>query len=406
MNILVLDTIHGGADIAAAYEGAGHRVDSVDIYRGTTPAEETRALTRSYDLIVAPVHMDPAHPLLLKRACPIITHHEAVRSLLGDQVPALMVEITGSRGKTTTAHALAHLLPRNGILHTSAGTYEYRDQKLLYKKSITPASVLGVAEHAKRINGWLIAEESLGVTSAGNLAIITSKEDYRCAAGKKNALAVKCASVKTAERVLVAEGIEVPGNGYVTHLESVARCDGQECHISLAGKTCRFTSPLLDLPGYRTPLMLAGTAAALLGIDPAPLGTFQPLAGRMAMAKEQGIVIIDNANSGTNMMTTVEAARYARHCAGVPELTLVIGTVKGDGAVCEGFPDTHIHAAIEQVQPDRIVWVGDPPLQRDSAGLHKPWTPDAVCATLSDARETALRITKQGSIVLSVKTWR
>ncbi len=174
MNILVLDTIHGGADIAAAYERAGHVVDAVDIYRGTTPAEESRAMTRSYDLVVAPVHMDPEYPILTGKTCPVITHHEAVRSLLGAQVPAPMVEITGSRGKTTTAHALAHLLPGNGILHTSAGTYEYPDQKLLFTKSITPASVLAAAEHAKHINGWLIAEESLGVTGAGNLAIITS----------------------------------------------------------------------------------------------------------------------------------------------------------------------------------------------------------------------------------------
>ena len=92
MNILVLDTIHGGADIAAAYERAGHRVDSVDIYRGTTPAEEIRATTQSYDLVVAPVHMDPGHPLLARRTCPVITHHEAVRSLLGEQVPDLMVD--------------------------------------------------------------------------------------------------------------------------------------------------------------------------------------------------------------------------------------------------------------------------------------------------------------------------
>ncbi|MFA5221610.1 MAG: coenzyme F430 synthase, partial [Methanoregula sp.] len=114
MNILVLDTIHGGADIAAAYERAGHSVDAVDIYRKTTPDEESHARTRSYDMIVAPVHMDPVHPLLAHRTCPIVTHHEAVRSLLGNNMPALMVEITGSRGKTTTAHALAHLLPKNG----------------------------------------------------------------------------------------------------------------------------------------------------------------------------------------------------------------------------------------------------------------------------------------------------
>ncbi|MEN6442837.1 MAG: coenzyme F430 synthase [Methanoregula sp.] len=406
MNILVLDTIHGGADIAAAYERAGHSVDAVDIYRKTTPDEESHARIRSYDMIVAPVHMDPVHPLLAHRTCPIVTHHEAVRSLLGNNMPALMVEITGSRGKTTTAHALAHLLPKNGILHTSAGTYECPGHLLLCKKSITPASVLAAAGYAQHINGWLIAEESLGVTGAGNLAIITSAEDYRCAAGKKSALAVKLESAKNCKRLLVAEGIRVPGQDTVTRLESVACCRGQECCIALEGQTFRFTSPLLELSGYRTPLMLAGTAAAMLGIDPAPLGTFHAMAGRMSMTQEQGIVIIDNANSGTNVMTTVEAARYARTCAGVPGLTLVIGTVKGDGAVCEGFPDAQIVAAIEQVQPATVVWVGDPPHHLHLNTPQKPWTPDAVCSTLADAKKTAMRITKQGSIVLSVKTWR
>ena len=79
----------------------------------------------TYDLVVAPVHLDPTHPLLARRSArePVISHHEAVRRLLDGQVPQPMIEITGAQGKTTTAYALAHLLPGPGILHTSTGTY-------------------------------------------------------------------------------------------------------------------------------------------------------------------------------------------------------------------------------------------------------------------------------------------
>ena len=142
MQVLVLDTIHGGSAIAAAYAAAGADADAVDVYRDTTPDAERRAQKRQYDLVAAPVHLDPDNPLLLLHRSPVITHHEAVRRLLGVHLPRPMVEITGTQGKTTTAHALAHILPGPGVLHTSAGTYLFPDKQFLEKTSITPASVL------------------------------------------------------------------------------------------------------------------------------------------------------------------------------------------------------------------------------------------------------------------------
>src|SRR5512145_253725 len=160
MHVLVLDTIHGGKEITAAYTGAGHFVDLVDVYGGTTPEELQKAGHRHYDLVVAPVHLDPDHPLLAHRTTPVITHHQAVRQLLGDQLPRPMVEITGARGKTTTAHALAHILQGRGVLHTSTGTFTYPEKHQLWKKSITPASVIPAARYARQMPGWLIAEIS------------------------------------------------------------------------------------------------------------------------------------------------------------------------------------------------------------------------------------------------------
>ena len=84
-------------------------------------------------------------------------------SLLGNDLPQPMIEITGARGKTTTAHALASLLPGNGILHTSNGTFRFPEKNWILRSSITPGSVLAAVKLAQEIHGWLIVEESLGM---------------------------------------------------------------------------------------------------------------------------------------------------------------------------------------------------------------------------------------------------
>jgi hypothetical protein len=144
----------------------------------------------------------------------------------------------------------------------------------------------------------------------------------------------------------------------------------------------------------------------MLGIDPAPLASFGAIRGRMSITREAGIVVVDNANSGTNADTTVDAASLARREAGMPDLTLVIGTVVGDGAVCEGFPQDQIEAAIGQVRPNRIIWVGDDPHLQGNDLQQLPWKVAARCTTLEEAYRLALKETANGSVVLAVKTWR
>jgi hypothetical protein len=126
----------------------------------------------------------------------------------------------------------------------------------------------------------------------------------------------------------------------------------------------------------------------------------------MSVKNEGGVVVVDNANSGTNAETTIEAAKLARRQAGVLGLTLVIGTVTGEGAVCEGFPPDQIAAAIGQVRPERIIWVGDSPRLQAIDQQQQSWEIAAQCTTLEEARRIALQKTTNGSIVLAVKTWR
>jgi hypothetical protein len=241
------------------------------------------------------------------------------------------------------------------------------------------------------------------VTGAGDLAIITSPHDYRCAANRKSALAVKVASAQESRQLLCAPGVPSGGHPDAINLDDVVSVAGDRCTIAAAGRSGTFTSPLLGLPGYRVPLALAGTAAVLLGCDPAPLSAFPGVPGRMAVRKERGIPVIDNANSGTNAETTIEAARYARACAGSPAITLVIGTVRGDGAVCEGFAPGQILAAIRTIRPRTLIWVGDPPEREEIPDLPAI---DAVCETLEEAERCALEKTQTGAVVLAVKTWR
>lgn len=404
MIMLVLDTIHGGDIIGREFAARGHIVDVVDVYRNQSDVDVTSALGRTYDIVVAPVHLDPDHPLIQNQVSPVISHHEAVRILLGDKVPKTMVEITGARGKTTTAFALAHVMQGPGILHTSAGTFQYPDKTLLWKRSITPASVISAVRKALEIHGWLIAEESLGVTGAGSLAILTSTEDYPCAAGKKSAFTEKLKSVKNCTRVLVAGSAE-KGTDAMVNVADIAQCRGTVCDIDTGKQKGTFQNPLLAFDAYRTPLMLAGAAACLMEIDPAPLFKFQPVDGRLSVRYSGNNTIIDNSNSGTNTITTLEAATYARSITGIKNLTLVIGLEPGDGEVCDGFSDAGILAAIQAVNPSRIIIVGD--VLIDAQGSEFPDSMNVTrVLSLQEGQEIAGRLTKGGSIVLAVKTWR
>ncbi|WP_286879312.1 coenzyme F430 synthase [Methanoculleus sp. UBA413] len=386
MQILVLDTIHGGAELARALRGSGHQVDEVDVYHGKAGIPVEEALERSYDLVTAPVHLDPAHPLL-QRHGPAVSHHEMVGWVIrGRRTPHPFIEITGARGKTTTAHALASLLPGPGILHTSTGTYRYPERERLWKRSITPASLIPAAHEARRIGGWLIAEESLGVTGAGDVAVLTSPEDYPVAAGRKHAITEKCRQLARARIVVLPPGIDLPGRTVAAG--DIVSFDGAVCRYAWGRITGTFENPLCTLEGYRTPLALAAATACVLGIDPAPLAGFAALPGRMASRREGNLLIVDNANSGTNVETTVEAARYARALAGNGALTLVIG--EEARAICEGFSPEDIARAVSAVGPTATVYVGE----------------GHEAATLDEGLTQARNITPSGAIVLAVKTWR
>ncbi len=402
MDLLVLDTIHGGNALAAALSAAGHQVDRVDVYRGAEGISRQEARRRKYDLIIAPVHLPPSESLLHEYMVPVITHHDAARWVIGRDLPSPMIEITGAQGKTTTAFALASVMEGNGVLHTSSGTFAYPDHAPVWKKSITPASVIAAVEEARSCNGWLIAEESLGVTGAGDLCIITSGKDYACAGGSKSAIYEKVRSGLRCRRLLVASG--VPSKTAV-HVDDIATVTGILCTIEVNGISSSFSNPLLTLNAYRTPLALAAAAACLLGLDPAPLGTFTPVTGRLSVRKVGGVVVVDDANSGVNADTAVEAATYVRSITDSKDLALVIGRVAK--TVCEGFPAHDIARAIQGTRPDIVVYVAD----EEGIPTEVRKTAEKIGAILMSARsleEGKAKALETGvsAVALAVKVWR
>ncbi|HVP24868.1 MAG TPA: coenzyme F430 synthase, partial [Methanomicrobiales archaeon] len=418
MEILVLDTIHGGADLATELAGAGHRVDMVDVYRGEQGITAEEAVKRHYDYVVAPVHLDPDHPLLRRVQARRLTHHDGVRMILSARPPAhILVEITGARGKTTTAHAIAHVLEKRdrygrtgrfpGILHTSDGTFRYPEGELLWKKSITPASVLAAVHEAEKIKGWLVAEESLGVSGEGWVAVLTSPDDYRIAAGKRSALSSKLDSLAAAQTVVLPPGLPLLRRLFFEHPRAfwAGECvhwEGDRCTYDCNHIAGEFRNALGDLPGYRLPLTMAAAALCAIGVDPGDLASFPAVVGRLSIETRDEVLILDDSNSGTSAETARDAVSYARTISAKPWITLVIG--EEDRAVCEGFPPEKIASAIGIIRPDCLILVGDRGRAVRPVGLGRRV---AYADTLEAARALALRETPAGgAVVLAVKTWR
>jgi hypothetical protein len=360
-----------------------------------------------YDLLVVPVHLDPSHVLLRDLKIPAITHHQAVRWILGNYPVAPFVEITGARGKTTTAFALASLMKGKGVLHTTGGTYLYPEKGVAWKKSITPASLIAPAIRASGEQTWMIGEVSLGFTGAGDLGILTSPEDYTFAGGWKHALAEKLRSAMQMRELVLAPGVPpLPG----AHMaDSLASVKGETCRYHYGDIRGSFENPLLLTGAYRVPLKLAAAAAMVLDIDPAPLKEFVPLEGRLSVRKSGGSLMVDNSNSGACAQTAIDAADYARKLTGNTALVLVIG--QAEHAVCEGFPPGEVGRAIDAVRPSALVLVGKDycDLERSGCSCYlrdNSTVPVRHVETLQEAETLACTLAPGTVVVLSVKTWR
>ena len=89
--LAVLDLTHGGIPIAKSLAAAGNEVTGIDVYGTVEPGallelEEKYGIRCSkipfpsakFDLLVAPVHLDPAYPMLVEARSQgkiVLSHH-------------------------------------------------------------------------------------------------------------------------------------------------------------------------------------------------------------------------------------------------------------------------------------------------------------------------------------------
>ena len=326
-----------------------------------------------FDLIVAPVHLSPRNPAheearrLKKR---VITHHRAVGDLLAGVGDFRAFEVTGTRGKTTTALILALILSARGKVasHTTRGIEVWRKGKseaVTSGLSIAPANVIRAFDAALDIAAAeLVCEVSLGGTGLADFGVLTSfAGDYKVAGGSLWASTAKLQMVtlsKRGSKLIAGEDVRISadltfGPGPTGSVE----CDGRE--ILAGGERASLDlGEGLDRNSYKAAISGAAAAALAAGFRleevASALEGFEGLGGRMKRLDEDGISVLDNSNSGLRA-SGVEAA--LDRIGGGGRLALVAG--EEAETVCEGMnvPDLIEVLSRRRHDVDILILVGE-----------------------------------------------
>ncbi|MCX9085733.1 MAG: coenzyme F430 synthase [Candidatus Methanoperedens sp.] len=414
--IAVLDLTHGGIVIARKLTKITGSVTGVDVYKTLAPESlnelekegikiSTEPLDPSiFDIIIAPVHLDPDYPMIAKasaRNIPIISHHQAVGHILSTYNLAnkTFIELTGTKAKTSTAILLADILStqKKVISHTSRGL-EDRSTGTIIKKglSITPASImtaLDIVKDEKIDFDIFIAEVSIGGTGFADIGIITTiTNDYKIANNKKLASDSKRRMVLDAKKgsKLVVNNDALRFFGacrrdieVISFTDSInATCNVYYENIDTKGGTIAYflgkehgkigvrEASDYDITSYKTAFVCAAAAALVLHIDPdtieeAFLG-FRGAQGRMTKRSVDGRIFIDNSNSGMDIRTAKKALSYAKEDKG--RIIMVLGEEAKE--VCEGLDPSGVEQFIKDHlhELQYLVLVGErmKPLTKDS----------------------------------------
>lgn len=448
--IAVLDLTHGGAVIAGKLKNIAASVAGVDVYKTLTPDElnalETDGIrtsqeplnVREFDVIIAPVHLDPGYPMLdeaEKNNIHIISHHAAVGEILaGRHQDRINIEITGTRAKTSTALLLAGMLSceKKVVSHTSRGVEDWSSGSIIKKGlSITPASILLAVEKVdeKGIKpDVMIFEVSLGGTGNADIGVITTiADDYKIANGTRLASDAKRRMILDAKPgstlvinhdalrsfgacrrdiniISFSDAVNAAANVYYENFSPGGGTIAY--HIgNIQGKITVSTSSEYDITSYKTAFVCAAAIALALEIKPEvierSLRGFKGAMGRMRKILIEGRMLIDNSNSGLNMKTAEKALEYAKSENG--RIVMVLGEEAKE--VCEGLDPKGVERFIDKRLDEfhALVLVGERMKPFISKNINKIYH----AANLSKGIELAQQLTCEKDIIIScVKCFR
>ncbi|MDV0445150.1 UDP-N-acetylmuramoylalanine--D-glutamate ligase [Methanimicrococcus sp. At1] len=429
--IAVFDINHGGLSIAKQLKKHGVSTAVFDTYKkfssdqlktysdeyGFPVTNDENVLTEDFDIVCLPVHLSPENSFYKKAAVlglPMITHHEmAGRILRSDPKIAdrYLIEITGVRGKTSTAVLLAQMLSYKNrvLLHTSEGMTFWdngRFERVEPGVSISPAYVPDLADLAferKYVPDTLIFEISLGFTGAQDIGILTEAQpDYLIAGGAMTSTDAKTKMISRSKVgsifVINYDDLETVQNYIRDDQEliifddsgaAVAENTPTDVYVNITTDSDEepvadiessrtgivFRAPLrpgYDVNSYRTAMAAAVAAALELDIPESQIteviSNFEGVKGRMREYEENGRLILDNSNSGLTAETAETAVQYmldkyfdkkSPAYDASRNVTLVIG--EEDKTVCEGLEPHDVEELIVNHKDDvqNLILVGE-----------------------------------------------
>lgn len=335
-----------------------------------------------------------------------------------------IIEVTGVKAKTSTASLLADMLSCRFkvVLHTSRGLefWENGFPSLIHRGlSITPGSILTAVEKSFEAGirpEFFIFEISIGGTGAADFGVLTTlSPDYGIANNKALASDAKLQLVLNAksESILLlnsgtekaleaAKGVrakvltfkdpfyadtdakdsgitEIPDfvleteelSNFVLETEkslNIPETSGFTLHFLRRGEEI-FSAPLLsgyNSSAYRTAFVAASATALELGVEikdiVSVLGHFRGLSGRMQEKEFNGISLVDNSNSGMDILSAEKALEYAllkKKDEKKKGVVLVLGEEASQ--VCEGLPPLSVQGFVEKfgARCRHIVLVGE-----------------------------------------------
>ncbi len=446
----VLDLTHGGAVIARKLTEIAASVTGIDVYK-TLSHEELEALEHEgirisqmplkasdFDILIAPVHLDPGYPMLAEAEnenIPVVSHHAAVGEILSSALEgSTVIEITGTRAKTSTSILLGEILSRKKkvISHTSRGLEDWSARRIIKNGlSITPASILRAVDAVEEAGiepDVFIFEISLGGTGRADIGVITTiAEDYKIANNTRLASEAKRRMILDAKPgstlvinydtmrffracrrdvgiISFSDSVNAAANVYYENIGS----DGGTIAYYIGGRKGKITlreTQDYDLTSYKTAFVCAAAVALAMNIEPdeieRSLQEFKGAEGRMRKTVLAGRTFIDNSNSGMNIKSAEKALDYAKSEEG--RIVMVLGEEAKE--VCEGLDPSGVERFIEKHLDEiySLVLVGERMKSLASKNINKIYH----AGNLSEGIEFAQQLTREKDIIIScVKCFR
>ncbi|WNY28058.1 UDP-N-acetylmuramoylalanine--D-glutamate ligase [Methanimicrococcus stummii] len=483
--IAVFDINHGGLSIAKQLKKNGASPTVFDTYKKIPPEKlkmyskdcdflvtnDENALTDDFEIVCMPVHLSPENSFYKKAVeldLPMMTHHETVGRILRSDsriADRYLIEITGVRGKTSTAVLLAQMLSYKNrvLLHTSEGLTFWdngRFERIEPGISITPAYIPDLADLAfeRKYNpDTLIFEVSLGFTGAQDIGILTEAQpDYLIAGGAMTSTDAKTKMISRSKEgsvfvinyddletvqnyiredqefiIFDDSGAAVAENTPTDVYVNITTDSDDECVADIESSRTGivFRAPLssgYDVNSYTTAMAAAVATALELDVPESQIAevisNFEGVKGRMREYEENGRLIMDNSNSGLTIETAETAIQYMLEKYSdkkspdydtSKKITLVIG--EEEKTVCEGLDPHDVEELIVNYKDEiqNLILVGErmkPFVAIGKADLNCETlekTEDEIfckarCAeSFKDGLAQALEISEDGDIIIA-----